>query len=128
LSLNLNVVVHSVDIEEGEKLVTLPGTAVPQKQKTAVVSAVLRSAEAPHVLLEVQHVDPAAFEATVTQNAAGHLELAGIKKGDAFTITLAKGASGQPAAPASTPAPVAATPTAPQAGAAPPAQNAAPTA
>jgi hypothetical protein len=120
VALTLNVVVHSVDVEEGEKLVTEPGTAIPQKQRTAVVSAVFRSAEAPHVQLEVQHVDPAAFGATVTQNDKGHLELSGIKKGDAFTITLAASGSAQAAAPAS-PAP--ATPAVPAslAPAAPPA-------
>jgi hypothetical protein len=118
----LNVVVHSVDVEEGEKLVTLPGTAVPQKQKTAVLSAVFRSAEEPHVQLEVNHVDPAALGATVTQNAAGHIEVAGIKKGDPFTITLAAGASSQTAPPAP-PAAVtpAAPPVAPTAPATPPA-------
>jgi len=103
-SLNLNVVVHSVDIEEGETLVMAPGAAVPVKQRTTSVSAVLRSTEGPHVELIVSHVDPAAFGATVTENAKKQLELSGIKMGDAFTITLAGSASAVPAAPAAPPA------------------------
>jgi hypothetical protein len=99
MSVTLNAVVHSVDIEEGEKLVTPAGAAKPVRQPTYAVSLVLRSTDGPHVLHEASHLDPTTIGGSIAVDALGKPQLTGIKKGDAFTITLTPLAAPAPAAP-----------------------------